>query len=122
MRNLNSTGNSNHESTKEAVHRELGPGFLEGVYHAAMQVALSHRAVPFESQVPISISFEGEFVGQARIDLIVGQHIVVELKAVERLHDIHFAQLKSYLNATSLHVGLLLNFHAPVLAIRRVLL
>lgn len=105
-----------------AVHRELGPGFLETVYHAAMRVSLTHRSVPFESQVPVSITFEGEFVGQARIDLIVGQHIVLELKAVERLHDVHFAQLKSYLNATRLHVGLLLNFHAPTLTIKRILL
>ena len=52
-----------------AVHRELGPGFLESVYDAAMRVSLSHRGVPFESQVPVDISFEGEFVGRARIDL-----------------------------------------------------
>ncbi len=57
-----------------AVHRELGPGFLESVYDAAIRVSLSHRGVPFESQVPVDISFEGEFVGRARIDLIVGQH------------------------------------------------
>ena len=105
-----------------AVHRELGPGFLEVVYDAAMRVSLTHRGVPFEAQVPVDISFEGEFVGRARIDLIAGQHIVLELKAVERLHDIHFAQLKSYLRATRLHVGLLLNFHSPTLTIKRVLL
>ncbi len=105
-----------------AVHRELGPGFLETVYHTAMRVSLAHRSVPFESQVPVSINFEGEFVGRARIDLIVGQHIVLELKAVEKLHELHFAQLKSYLRATGLHVGLLLNFCAPTLTIRRMLL
>lgn len=105
-----------------AVHRELGPGFLESVYDAAMRVSLSHRRVPFESQVPVDISFEGEFVGRARIDLIVGQHIVLELKAVEKLHDIHFAQIKSYLRATKLHVGLLLNFQSPTLTIKRILL
>ena len=105
-----------------AVHRELGPGFLEVVYDAAMRVSLTHRGVPFGAQVPVDISFEGEFVGRARIDLIAGQHIVLELKAVERLHDIHFAQLKSYLRATRLHVGLLLNFYSPTLTIKRVLL
>ena len=105
-----------------AVHRELGPGFLESVYEVAMRISLSHRGIPYECQVPADIDFEGEFVGRARIDLIVEQHIVLELKAVDRLHDIHFAQIKSYLRATGLHVGLLLNFQAPVLTIKRVLL
>ena len=105
-----------------AVHRELGPGFLEGVYHAAMQVSLTHRSVPFESQVPVNINFEGEFVGLARIDLIVGHSLVLELKAVEKLHEVHFAQLMSYLRATSIRVGLLLNFQTPTLTIRRILL
>ncbi len=105
-----------------AVHRELGPGLLESVYDAAMRVSLTHRGIPFQSQVPADISFEGEFVGRARIDLIVGQNIVLELKSVDKFHDIHFAQLKSYLRATGLRVGLLLNFHAPTLTIKRVLL
>jgi hypothetical protein len=52
-----------------AVHRELGPGFLESVYHSAMRVSLTHRAIPFDSQLPIDIAFEGVPVGRARIDL-----------------------------------------------------
>jgi GxxExxY protein len=105
-----------------AVHRELGPGFLEQIYHTAMRVSLTHRNVPFESQVPVDISFEEEFVGRARLDMIVGQQVIVELKAVDRLHEIHFAQIKSYLRAARLRVGLLLNFQAPTLVIRRVVL
>ena len=102
-----------------AVHRELGPGFLESVYHAAMRISLAHRAIPFISQLPVEVGFEGVVVGRARIDLIVGGQIVIELKAVGELRDVHFAQLKSYLHATKLHVGLLFNFNAPTLRIRR---
>jgi GxxExxY protein len=54
-----------------AVHRHLGPGFLESTYQAAMQVSLAHRSVPFHSQVPVEICFEGVEVGQSRLDLIV---------------------------------------------------
>jgi GxxExxY protein len=104
-----------------AVHRELGPGFFESVYHAAMRVSLTHRAIPFESQYPVDIGFEGVPVGRARIDLVVGGQMILELKAVERLHDVHFVQLRSYLRATHLHLGLLLNFNAPTLVIRRVI-
>jgi GxxExxY protein len=61
-------------------------------------------------------------VGQGRIDLIVANEIVVELKAVDKLRDVHYAQLKSYLRATSLRVGLLFNFDAPTLTIRRMVM
>lgn len=104
-----------------AVHRELGPGFLESVYHGAMRVSLRHRGIPFESQLPIEIVFEDVPVGRARIDLVIAQQIVLELKAVERLHDLHFAQLKSYLRAAHLHLGLLLNFNSATLTIKRVI-
>jgi GxxExxY protein len=102
-----------------AVHKTLGPGFLESTYHAAMRVSLAHRGLPFESQPRFEISFESVVVACARIDLIVRREIVVELKAVDRLRDLHFAQLKSYLRATRLRVGLLFNFNAPTLTIKR---
>jgi GxxExxY protein len=105
-----------------SVHKELGPGFLESIYHAAMRVSLGHRGVPFDSELLVSIGFEGAMVGQARIDLIVGNQIVVELKAVREFREIHFAQLKSYLHATNLRVGLLFNFNSPTLHIRRMVL
>lgn len=105
-----------------AVHKELGPGFLESIYQKAMEVALRHRAIPFERQQEIHIAFEGEEVGLHKLDLIVGGEIVVELKAVRALEDIHYAQVKSYLKATKLRVGLLLNFNAPTLVIKRIVL
>jgi GxxExxY protein len=105
-----------------AVHRVLGPGFLEPTYDAAMRVSLAHRALPFKSQFSFEVTFEEIGVGSGRIDLVVANEIVVELKAVERLRDIHFAQLKSYLRATGLRVGLLFNFNASTLTVRRMVL
>jgi GxxExxY protein len=105
-----------------AVHRVLGPGFLESTYHEAMRVSLDHRGLPFQSQATFDIEFEGVTVGYARVDLIIGNQMIVELKSVDRLRDVHYAQLKSYLRATSLHVGLLFNFNAPTLTIRRMVL
>lgn len=104
------------------VHRELGPGFLELVYESAMRVALRHRGIVYQSQHEVTVIFEGEEVGQHRLDLIVEDQIVVELKAVKALEDTHFAQVKSYLKATRLNVGLLLNFNAPLLVIKRIVL
>ncbi len=104
------------------VHKELGPGFLESIYDSAMRVALRKRNIPFEFQKEVRVFYESEEVGVHRLDLVVNDEIVVELKAIKALEDIHFAQLKSYLKATGLHVGLLLNFNAPTLAIKRFVL
>jgi len=105
-----------------AVHRALGPGFLESVYQKAMEVALRHRRMTFDCQKEVRIFFEDEEVGLHKLDLVVEGQIIVELKAVKALEDIHFAQVKSYLKATRLHIGLLLNFNAPTLTIKRVVL
>lgn len=105
-----------------AVHRSLGPGFLESIYQKSMEVTLSHRQIPFERQKEIIIAFENEPVGLHRLDLIVAGEITVELKAVKAFEDIHFAQIKSYLKATGLRVGRLLNFNAVTLATKRVVL
>jgi GxxExxY protein len=104
------------------VHKALGPGFLEGIYHNTLCVALRHRGILCDREREICIFFEGEEVGLHRLDLMVESQIVVELKAVEALEKIHFAQVKSYLKATGLRVGLLLNFNAPTLVIKRIVL
>jgi GxxExxY protein len=105
-----------------AVHRELGPGFLESIYESALRTALRHRGLVYECQKEVRVFFEGEEAGVHRLDLVVEGDLVVELKAIKALEDIHFAQVKSYLKATGLHVGLLLNFNAPTLIIKRVVL
>ena len=104
------------------VHKALGPGFLEAIYHRALRVALLHREVPHEVQKEVRVAFEGVDVGVHVLDLFVAGQIVVELKAVKALEDIHFAQVKSYLKATGARTGLLLNFNAPTLVIKRVML
>jgi GxxExxY protein len=102
------------------VHRELGPGFLESIYEEALKVEFSKNAFKFESQKEIKIEYLGVEVGVHRLDLVVENIIIIELKAVKELADIHFAQLRSYLKATGLKVGLLLNFAKPSLEIKRV--
>jgi GxxExxY protein len=105
-----------------AVHRELGPGFIESIYHRAMEVALEHRSIEYQSEREIHVFFEGKDVGCHRLDLVVAGEIIVELKAVKAFEDIHFAKLKSYLKATQLRVGLLINFNSPTLVVKRIVL
>ena len=96
------------------VHRHLGPGFLESVYEEALCVELELREIPFERQRPIGVDYKGHSVGQGRLDLLVGDRLLIELKAVDRLAPIHNAQVMSYLKATKLHLGLLINFDVPL--------
>jgi len=102
------------------VHRELGPGFLESIYEEGLKIEFSEHDLKYESQKEIKIEYLGVVIGTHRLDLIVENTIILELKAVSELADIHFAQLRSYLKATGLKVGLLLNFAKPTLEIRRV--
>ena len=102
------------------VHRELGPGFLENIYEEAIKLEFAEHDFTFESQKEIKIKYLDTIIGTHRLDLLVEKKIIVELKAVKDLNDIHFAQLRSYLKAMGLKVGLLLNFAKPTLEIKRV--
>ncbi|MCA9062925.1 MAG: GxxExxY protein [Planctomycetaceae bacterium] len=104
-----------------AVHRELGPGFLESVYENALQVELRRRQIPAGFQKEVCIQYAGEVVGVHQLDLLVAEQLVVELKAVRELAGIHFSQVRSYLRATGLTHGLLVNFSTMPLTIRRVI-
>ena len=95
------------------VHRHLGPAFLENVYENALCHELGARRVPFERQVVVPVLYKGQEVGEGRIDVLVGSLVVFELKALPALDRIHTAQLLSYLKATGLRLGLLLNFGQP---------
>jgi GxxExxY protein len=97
------------------VHRCLGPGFLESVYEEALCVELMDREIFFERQKEISVLYKERLIGKHRIDLLVGQSLIVELKTVESLADIHKAQIISYLKATRLSLGLLINFNVSIL-------
>ena len=98
-----------------AVHRHLGSGFLEGIYEAALCLELSDAGIPFERQKEIGVVYKGRTIGKHRLDLLVGGSLIVELKTVEALADLHKAQAISYLKATGLSLGLLINFNVPIL-------
>jgi GxxExxY protein len=104
------------------VHKALGPGFLESIYHKALRVALTKNGTTFENKKKVRIYFEGVQVGVHFLDLLVAEEIVVELKAIKALESIHFAQVRSYLSATGLRVGLLMNFNSPTLIVKRIVL
>jgi len=104
-----------------AVHRELGPGFLEGIYERALMVEFGHHGVPVQYQEEHPVLYRGEEVGRQRYDLLIDSRLIVELKAIKALEDIHFAQTRSYLKALHLKHGLLLNFATMPLTIKRVI-
>jgi len=106
------------------VHRALGPGYLECVYEDALCVELELNGIPFKRQVALAVKYKGKCVGEGRLDLLVADQLVVELKAVEDLLSIHRAQVISYLKATGRELGLLINFNVPILkdGVKRVVL
>ena len=101
------------------VHRALGAGYQENVYARAMSVALAARGIPHTCEHEVDLYFLGAHVGKHRIDILVDDKIVVELKAVEKVLEVHKAQTRAYLKSTHKQVALLLNFDAPVLEIKR---
>jgi len=107
-----------------AVHRALGPGYIESVYEEAMCVELDHQAIPYQRQYKVAVQYREHLVGEGRLDLLIAKILPVELKAVETLAAIHQAQLLSYLKMTGFQLGLLINFNVPVLkqGIKRVIL
>jgi GxxExxY protein len=106
------------------VHKALGPGLLECVYEEALCVELKHAGLAYARQVGIPLLYKGQLIGEHRPDLVVEGCVVVEVKSVERLHEVHTAQLTTYLRMLDLRVGLLLNFNVAALrnGIRRVVL
>lgn len=102
------------------VHKALGPGFLEAVYENALCTELRYRGLAFQRQLAVPILYREVEVGLHRLDLLVTDEIVVELKAVRAIEDVHFVVVRSYLAAVNKQHGLLLNFAKPKLEIRRV--
>ncbi|MFL6515866.1 MAG: GxxExxY protein [Chthoniobacterales bacterium] len=102
------------------VHRELGPGYLESFYEEALAIEFREARLFFERQKSIPIFYREHIVGQHRVDLVVENTVILELKAISALEDIHFAVLRSYLKAANLKDGLLLNFATVRLTIKRI--
>ena len=103
-----------------AVHKELGPGYLESIYETALAVELSQMGIRCERQKSVDILYRGTKVGEHRLDLLVEGKVIVENKAVASLDKIFFVVVRSYLKATDLKDALLLNFAAMPLTIKRV--
>jgi GxxExxY protein len=93
------------------IHKQLGPGLLESVYETVLEAALLRKGLPVARQVPIDIDYDGMHFAQAfRIDLLVEERLLLEIKSVEKLGKAHAKQLLTYLRLTKQPVGLLLNF------------
>ena len=103
-----------------AVPKELGPGFLESIYEQALAVEFAIRGIGFVRQESIPLFYRDHQIGEHRLDFLVDDKIVVELKAVEALENVHFAIVRSYLKATQLSDGLILNFSSMPLTVKRV--
>ena len=107
------------------VHSLLGPGLLEALYEEALCVEMQIRHIPFARQVPVPMMYKGQEIGLGRLDVLVADSLVVELKTVEALGPVHMAQVLSYLRATRHHLGLLINFNVAALkqgGLKRVIL
>ena len=105
------------------VHRHLGAGLLESIYEEALVVELAERGMKPSRQVLVPISYKGRLLNPGlKLDLIIDERVIVEVKAVERILNVHQAQLLSYLRLTGKRLGLLINFNSVTLkhAIRRV--
>ena len=107
-------------ATAIALHRELGPGFLESIYEQALAVEFALRGIAFIRQKPIPLFYRDHQIGEHRLDFVVENKIIVELKAIETLENVHFAIVRSYLKAAALSGGLILNFSSMPLTVKRV--
>ena len=107
------------------VHKHLGPGLLESAYEFCLAIELARQGIKFEQQKPLPIVYKGQSVDAAyRLDMLVEEKLILELKSVEKLEPIHTAQALTYLRLTGCKLALILNFNSPVLrdGIKRVIL
>jgi len=104
------------------IHNELGPGFTEDIYQRAMSVALTQEQVMFEREFPVQIIYKQQSLGEYRLDFVVEKTVILEFKALAALTKIHEQQVISYLTASGLPLGLLINFGASRLDHKRIFL
>jgi GxxExxY protein len=102
------------------VHKELGPGFLEIMYEEVLAIELASSGLSFERQKLLPVFYREHIIGEHRLDLVVEGKVIVELKAISDLEDIHYAIVRSYLKAAGLADALLLNFATTRLTVKRV--
>jgi GxxExxY protein len=106
------------------VHRVLGPGLLEAMYEAAMCIEFDEAGVKYDRQTRLPAYYKGRLLGEYRVDLVVDDLVLVEVKSVERLNPVFEAQLLTYLRLTGKRIGLLINFNSRLLkdSVKRLIL
>jgi GxxExxY protein len=104
------------------VHNELGCGFLEKVYENALMILLDREGIPSKQQAPANVYFQNKVVGQFFADILVDNKIILELKTVDAISDVHNAQVLNYLRATGIKLGLIMSFAKPRFEYKRLVL
>jgi len=102
------------------VHNQLGPGLTEDIYERAIIVELNAHNMSFQQQKVITVNYKNQPIGTYRLDLVIDKKIILELKAVSALNDLHKQQLLAYLKASGLHLGILVNFGASRVEYKRI--
>lgn len=97
------------------MHRHLGPGLFESSYEEALCIELTDTKLPFTRQIRVPVLYKGYIIGEHRPDLVVSDRVLVEIKSVEPLHQVHRVQTLAYMRVLQLPVGLLMNFNSAVL-------
>ena len=103
----------------KAIRRQLGPGYLESVYKNAMLIEIEKHHLPYQTEVPLNVFYDGIVVGKYRADIIVGKRLILEIKATTNLTVANEIQPVNYLTATGIDDGLLVNFGADLLQFKR---
>jgi GxxExxY protein len=101
------------------VHNVLGNGFQEVIYQRALEIEMKEAVVDFDRELEIPIHYKKQEIGKRRVDFLVGNKVMVELKALTRLEDVHLAQGLNYLTAYNLDIGLLIHFGGTKLEFKR---
>ncbi len=98
------------------VHKELGPGLMESVYQKCLSIELKEREIEFLEQAKLPVFYKGEDIGlDFRMDFVVEESVIIEIKSIESIHPIHQAQIINYLKISNLPLGLLINFNVPII-------
>ncbi|MCF7874300.1 MAG: GxxExxY protein [Candidatus Omnitrophica bacterium] len=103
------------------VHKKIGPGFTEKIYQNALSLEFDQKDIQYEKEKLIQVEYKGQILGKQRLDFLIEDLLIIEMKVTEKIGNIHLAQILSYLKATGKKIGLILNFANTRLEIKRVI-